>query len=145
MNSAGNIFQKEIVVKSSTDNLSQIRDFTKNAAEYSGFSEDAVGKIILAVDEACTNIIKHAYKNSPEGEINLSIKLENGKFSISIIDHGTHFDPTGIPEPDLKEYYKQKRVGGLGMFLIKRLMDEVNYYTLTGNKNQVILVKYLSR
>ncbi len=145
MNSAENIFHKEIVVKSSTDNLSQIRDFTKAAAEFSGFSEETVGKIILAVDEACTNIIKHAYKNSPDGQIDLSIKLENGKFSISIIDHGVHFDPTRIPEPDLKEYYKQKRVGGLGMFLIKRLMDEVNYYTLSGNKNQVILVKYLSR
>ena len=145
MNSEQNIFQKEIVVKSSTDNLSQIRDFTKAAAESSGFSEDTAGKIILAVDEACTNIIKHDYKNSPEGEISLSVKLKDGKFSISIIDHGTHFDPSRIPEPDLKEYYKQKRVGGLGMFLIKRLMDEVNYSTLTGNKNQVILVKYLTR
>jgi serine/threonine-protein kinase RsbW len=145
LNSANNIFRKEIVVKSSTDNLSQIRDFTKAAALESGFSEDAIGKIILAVDEACTNIIKHAYKNSNEGEISLSVTLEDGKFTISIIDHGNHFDPTGIPEPDLKQYYKQKRVGGLGMFLMKRLMDEVNYSTLTGNKNQVILVKYLSR
>jgi serine/threonine-protein kinase RsbW len=145
LNSVNNIFQKEIVVKSSTDNLSQIRDFTRAAAQESGFSEDTTGKIILAVDEACTNIIKHAYKNSSEGEITLSIKLEEEKFTISIIDHGTHFDPTGIPEPDLKQYYKQKRAGGLGMFLMKRLMDEVNYYTLTGNKNQVILVKYLSR
>ena len=145
MNSAKNILHKEIVVKSSTDNLSQIREFTKAAALDSGFSEDTIGKIILAVDEACTNIIKHAYKNAPEGEIAISVKLEDGKFTISIIDHGTHFDPTGIPEPDLKQYYKQKRAGGLGMFLMKRLMDEVNYYTLTGNKNQVILVKYLSR
>jgi serine/threonine-protein kinase RsbW len=145
LNSANQIFHKDIVVKSSTDNLSQIRDFTKTAAQDSGFSEDTIGKIILAVDEACTNIIKHAYKNSPEGEIAISVELEGAKFTISIIDHGTHFDLTGIPEPDIKQYYKQKRAGGLGMFLMKRLMDEVNYYTLTGNKNQVILVKYLTR
>lgn len=145
MNSAHNILHKDLVVKSSTDNLSKIREFTKTAAVECGFSEDTVGKIILAVDEACTNIIKHAYKNSSEGEISISISLENSKFTITIVDHGSHFDPSGVPEPDLKEYYKQKRAGGLGMFLMKRLMDEVNYSTATGDKNQVILVKYLSR
>ena len=137
------IFEKELLVKSTTDNLAAIRDFVKSAANQSGFSEDSTGKIILAVDEACTNIIKHAYKYSPEGNILIKIKFNDPKFSISITDDGSHFDPNKVPEPDLREYYKQKRVGGLGMFLIKKLMDEVNYSTLGGNKNQVILVKYL--
>lgn len=144
MNSVNKIFEKELLVKSTTDNLAIIRDFIKSAANQSGFSEDSAGKIILAVDEACTNIIKHAYKYSPEGSILIKIKFNDPKFSISITDEGSHFDPNKVPEPDLREYYKQKRVGGLGMFLIKKLMDEVNYSTLSGNKNQVILVKYLS-
>ena len=143
MNSYNKIFEKELLVKSTTDNLAGIRDFIKSAADQSGFSEDTVGKIILAVDEACTNIIKHAYKNSPEGNIFIKIKFNDPKFSISITDEGSHFDPNKVPEPNLREYYKEKRVGGLGVFLIKKLMDEVNYSTLTGNKNQVILVKYL--
>lgn len=143
MNSVNKIFEKELLVKSTTDNLAVIRDFVKSAANQSGFSEDTSGKIILAVDEACTNIIKHAYKYSPEGNIFIKIKFNDPKFSISITDEGSHFDPKIVPEPDLQEYYKQKRVGGLGMFLIKKLMDEVNYSTLSGNKNQVILVKYL--
>ncbi|NJD23105.1 MAG: ATP-binding protein [Melioribacter sp.] len=138
------MFEKELLVKSTTDNLAVIRDFIKSAANQSGFSEDSTGKIILAVDEACTNIIKHAYKYSPEGNILIKIKFNDPKFSISITDEGSHFDPNKVPEPDLREYYKQKRIGGLGMFLIKKLMDEVNYSTLSGNKNQVILVKYLS-
>lgn len=143
MNSVNKIFEKELLVKSTTDNLATIRDFVKSAANQSGFSEDSTGKIILAVDEACTNIIKHAYKYSPEGNILIKVKFNDPKFSISITDDGSHFDPNKVPEPDLREYYKQKRVGGLGMFLIKKLMDEVNYSTLSGNKNQVILVKYL--
>ncbi|MEK6553562.1 MAG: ATP-binding protein [Bacteroidota bacterium] len=143
MNSYNKIFEKELLIKSKTDNLAVIRDFIKSAADQSGFSEDTVGKIILAVDEACTNIIKHAYKNSPEGNIFIKIKFNDPKFSISITDEGSHFDPNKVPEPNLREYYKEKRVGGLGVFLIKKLMDEVNYSTLTGNKNQVILVKYL--
>ena len=144
MNSSNKIFEKELLVKSTTDNLTKIREFTKSAALESGFSEEIIGKIILAVDEACTNIIKHAYKYSPDGNIVISIKLEDGKFFISITDEGTHFDPNRIPEPNLREYYKQRRVGGLGMFLMKKLMDEVKYSTLSENRNQVILVKYLS-
>jgi serine/threonine-protein kinase RsbW len=138
-------FSNELVVKSTTDNLSQIRDFMKNAAKKCGFSEDITDKIVLAVDEACTNIIKHAYKFSPNGKIIIAVKFADSKFEISITDEGLHFNPGTIPEPDIQEYYKQKKVGGLGMYLIKKLMDEVNYSTLTGNKNQVILVKYLTR
>lgn len=136
---------KQISVKSSTDNLSMIRDFTRNAAQESGFSSEVIEKIILAVDEACTNIIKHAYKYSPDGNIQISIKFADNRFEISITDEGLHFNPNSIPDPDIKEYYKQKKVGGLGMFLMKKLMDDVKYSTSTGNKNQVVLVKYLNR
>lgn len=144
MQSKNKKFKKELVVKSSTDHLAQIRDFTQMAAQESGFSDESIGKIVLAVDEACTNIIKHAYKFSPAGEIFISIKLENSKFIISIVDEGGHFSPDTIPEPDLQEYHKKRKVGGLGMYLMKKLMDEVEYTSLTENRNQVTLVKYLN-
>jgi len=144
LNPSNKIFEKELLVKSATDNLAKIREFTKSAAIECGFSEEVIGKIILAVDEACTNIIKHAYKFSPEGIISIKIKFDNNKLSISITDEGLQFDPNRIPEPNLKQYYQQKRVGGLGMFLMKKLMDEVRYSTPSENKNQVVLIKYLS-
>ncbi|MGE5364853.1 MAG: ATP-binding protein [Bacteroidota bacterium] len=137
------IFNKELVVKSTTDNLAQIRDFTKEAAAFCGFNDDTTDKITLAVDEACTNIIKHAYKYSPEGNIVLNIKVIDDKLIVSITDEGKDFDPSSIPEPDIRKYYKQHKVGGLGIYLMKKLMDEVNYYNLSGNKNQVVMVKYL--
>ena len=59
MSKFNNTFKRELSVKSTTDNLAQIREFMKEAALESGFSEDVTGKIVLAVDEACTNIIKH--------------------------------------------------------------------------------------
>jgi len=136
--------EKELVVKSTTDNLAKVRDFTRKTAEECGFTEDTLGKIVLAVDEACTNIIKHAYKYSPNGVIIISIKFDKDRFSISIVDEGIHFNPNSVPEPNIVEYYKQKKVGGLGIFLMKKLMDEVKYSTISGNKNEVILVKYLS-
>lgn len=145
MNYPNKKFEKELIVKSSTDNLAQIRDFTKQAADECGCSEETAGKIVLAVDEACTNIIKHAYNFSPNGKICCNIKYDNTKFLVSITDDGLHFDPNNVPEPDIVEYYKQKKVGGLGIYLIKKLMDEVIYSTKSGNKNEVVLVKYLTR
>lgn len=145
MNSLNKKFEQELVVRSTTDNLSKVREFTKHAAELSGFSEESIEKIVLAVDEACTNIIKHAYKYSPDGTINISIKSNDTKFVVAITDNGLHFNPNSVPEPDIREYYKQKKIGGLGMFLMKKLMDEVKYSTLSDNKNQVVLIKYFER
>ncbi|RMD49860.1 MAG: ATP-binding protein [Ignavibacteria bacterium] len=133
---------REITVKSTTENLSVIRDFINDQAARAGFDADDIHKIILAVDEACTNVIKHAYKFSPEGEITISTKIEKNKFVISIFDRGLHFDPNKIPEPDIIEYHKSKKIGGLGMYLMKKLMDEVRY-NISTDSNQVILIKNL--
>lgn len=137
-------FDKELVVKSTTDNLALVRDFTREAAAYCGLNDESAGKIALAVDEACTNVIKHAYKNSPDGDIFVKIRVAEKKFTVTITDEGKNFDPAGVPVPDIQKYYKQHKVGGLGIYLMKKLMDEVNYYNLQGNKNRVVMVKYIS-
>ena len=137
-------YDRKLTIQSSTDKLSEVRDFVKSSAEDCGFSSDAVGKIILAVDEACTNVIKHAYKYSPEGNITVKLKSGKKKLSITIIDEGGHFDPQRIPEPDLEKMQHERRGGGLGIFLMKKLMDEVEYSNLAGNRNKVVLVKYIN-
>jgi len=76
----------ELRVKSRTENLSEIRDFVSLNALNAGIPEATVEKIILAVDEACTNIIKHAYKHSPEGEIIIKVEYDEDKFTVTIID-----------------------------------------------------------
>lgn len=135
--------RKRISVRSSTDNLATIRSFIKKLSTQVGFNEDTSNKIILAADEACTNIIKHAYKYSKFGKINVNVSFSNKKFRISITDDGTHFNSKSIKEPDLKKYYEEKRIGGLGMFLMKKMMDEVLYSEPNAKKNKVTLIKYL--
>jgi serine/threonine-protein kinase RsbW len=135
---------KEMIVKSRTENLSEIRNFIYSAAEEIGINKSVIDDIILAVDEACTNIIKHAYKYYPDGEIKIKLKYDLHKFTIIIIDHGASFEPNRVPEPDLEKYYQQRKVGGLGMFLMKRLMDEVKYISIPGKYNQVLLSKNLN-
>lgn len=135
---------KKLIVSSRTENLSTIRDFIASAAREVGIQEDTVEDIMLAVDEACSNIIKHAYGSKPEGEIKIELDYTNDKFTVIIQDHGSSFEPDLIPEPDLQKYYRQRRVGGLGMFLMKSLMDDVKYVSVPGKYNRVMLIKNIS-
>lgn len=134
---------RRLSVKSTTDNLARIRDFIKEQASSAGFNADEANKIVLAVDEACTNIIKHAYKYSDSGKININISFNKSRLRISITDDGSQFNSSSVPEPDLKKYYEERRVGGLGMYLMKRLMDEVIYSQPSSKRNKVTLIKYL--
>jgi len=138
-----NHIKKKLVIKSKTENLSTIREFVSENANDAGLSKEEIDDIILAVDEACTNIIKHAYKSFPDGEIIIAIDYTKKKFTIKLIDHGTSFNPDLIPEPDLQKYYRQRRVGGLGLYLMKTLMDDVQYVSIPGKYNQVLLTKNL--
>jgi serine/threonine-protein kinase RsbW len=131
----------ELVVKSRTENLSQIRDFISNKASKTGISNEEVENIMLAVDEACTNIIKHAYKSFPDGKIIIRVDYNSAKLLITIIDYGSTFDPLIVPDPDLQKYYRDGRVGGLGMYLMKSLMDDIKYTSIPGKYNQVLLSK----
>ena len=134
----------KLIVKSKTENLSSIRDFVSSYAREAGIDQEIIEKIILAVDEACTNIMKHAYKSVSEGEIIIKVKFDKHKFTIVIRDFGNSFEADKVPDPDLKRYYKEKRVGGLGMYLMKTLMDDVQYLTVPGKYNQVLLSKNIN-
>lgn len=133
-----------IHIESRTERLSAVREFVSEAARSFGFSEEDVGKIALAVDEACTNVIKHAYKFDPTKEITISVKGADRAFMVSIRDNGRAFDPTGIHQPDMKEYMTHFRRGGLGVYLMRSLMDKVEYDISPGKKNEVRLTKYLA-
>ena len=130
-------------VTSQTKNLSLVRDFVSDAAKNAGFDEATINNIIIAVDEACTNIIKHAYKNKPDNPIDVSINFDNNKFNIIMKDKGESFDPTTITSPDMNEYFKQYKVGGLGIHLMRHLMDEVLYHSKPNEYNQLVLSKKL--
>jgi serine/threonine-protein kinase RsbW len=134
----------ELIVKSRTENLSLIRDFISSQASSSGLTAEEIENIMLAVDEACTNIIKHAYKSYPDGDIVIKLEYNHDKLIISIIDHGNTFDPDTVPDPDLQKYYRNGKVGGLGMYLMKTLMDEVKYISVPGKYNKVLLLKSIN-
>ena len=133
----------QLRIPSQTDNLEIIRSFVSRVAEKVGFDEDDVNKIELAIDEACTNVIKHAYKKDPLKPIDIVIQIDYQKLTCIVTDRGKGFDPKIIKMPNMKEYLAELRVGGLGIYLMRTLMDEVDYDIRPGVRNRVKMVKYL--
>jgi serine/threonine-protein kinase RsbW len=134
-----------IHIESRTERLIAVREFVSDAARAFGFKDEEVSKITLAVDEACTNVIKHAYRFDPSQTIHVSVNTDDGTFQISIRDTGVQFNPTEVRPPDMKEYLSHYRRGGLGVYLMKSLMDKVEYDIAPGRMNEVRLTKYLAR
>jgi serine/threonine-protein kinase RsbW len=132
-------------IESRTERLIAVREFISQTAREFGFGDEDVSKIALAVDEACTNIIKHAYKYEPGHTITVTVRSRNGGFEVSIRDTGREFNPSLIPTPDMKEYLEHYRHGGLGVYLMKSLMDKVEYDIRPGSMNEVRLTKFLPR
>lgn len=129
--------------KSKAENLVEIRKFTEDFLVVNGVSLDDIEKIILAIDEACTNKIKHAYKNNPSKEIIIKLELSNNLFTAQIVDFGIPFEPDKVPLPDIDHNYKSSKKGGYGIFLMKKLMDEVNYEFLDSGENILTLKKFV--
>jgi len=133
-------------IPSKTDNLELIRSFVSHVAEMIGFDADETYKIELAVDEACANVIKHAYdKQNAENQIDLAIEIDVKKLVIIITDLGKGFDVKKVLKKDIKEYLAEMRVGGLGIHLIKALMNDVEFSSEPGVKTQVKMTKYLMK
>ena len=127
-------------VGASTENLSEIRDFVGGHALDYGFDDRKVADIRLAVDEACTNIIKHAYGNDPEENLEITIEVDDEKFMIFLIDKGEGFDVKTYQKPNLKSQIEQKKRGGMGVHLMLNLMDEVTY-KVKNNMNVLCMSK----
>ena len=121
--------------------LDEIREFVGDIARRGGFSDKDVYNIQLATDEAASNIIEHAYENVPNGILELSCGVKKDVITIVLIDHGESFDPSEVPLPDLKADLSDRKIGGLGIFLMRKLMDEVTYEPRPDKSNVLTMTK----
>ncbi|HEX5810239.1 MAG TPA: ATP-binding protein [Anaerolineales bacterium] len=121
--------------------LDEIREFVGEIARKGGFSDKDVYNIQLATDEAASNIIEHAYENMPDGILELSCGVNKDMITIVLVDHGESFDPSEVPLPDLKADLSDRKIGGLGIFLMRKLMDEVTYEPRPNKSNVLTMMK----
>ena len=122
--------------------LDEIREFVGEIARKNGFTDKEVYNIQLATDEAASNIIEHAYEGVSDGLMEISCGVQKNAITIILVDHGEPFDPSNVPAPDLKADLSDRKIGGLGLFLMRKLMDEVHYVVEPEkNSNTLTMIK----
>lgn len=131
------------VIPCSTRHLAAVRRFVEDHARETNMPPDSIEQCKLAADEACSNVIKHAYRCDERQRIEVAVIMDDERFTVRIRDEGLPFLSDLYREPDIAAALKQRRRGGLGVRIMRNLMDEVRYRK-RGSVNEVRLTKYLN-
>ncbi len=123
------------------ESLAVIDEFVAGAADQASFDECTAYQVRLAVDEACSNIIEHAYGGEGSGVIECTYHVEDDCITVILRDHGDPFDPQLVPEPNLSADLGERNGGGLGLYLIRKIMDDVEFDFPAEGGNVLTMVK----
>jgi anti-anti-sigma factor len=142
---------RQLTVRGRYDCIPSVTAFVEEAASAAGLDDDAAFHCKMAVDEACTNVIEHAYGGEDKGAIQVTCLIEPGTCKIEIIDHGQEFDPSVVPHPQMSPDLEDVEPGGIGLHLMRKMMDDVQFHfehernVLTMVKSQIIKKTYADR
>lgn len=125
-----------------TSALSELRAFLQQALGGATLNEIEKHQVTLAVEEVCANLIIHSHGCNPKDIIQLEIKDTDDRVIFEISDRGKAFNILDYEVPDLKQVLVEKRKGGLGIILVKRIMDEIEFESKNGT-NTCRLIKHL--
>ena len=142
MKTRGNKFK--LKVEATLQNLSVISSLVSEAMKKAGMDAAIIARVLLAVDEACTNIVLYAYPKR-KGYIRLACWLNGDDFVVSIEDKGRPFNPCLVPAPELDVALEDRRVGGLGIYFMRKFMDEISYEYDPRTGNQLLMRKRLPK
>ncbi|XOV92064.1 MAG: ATP-binding protein [Bacteroidota bacterium] len=137
--------QYKLSISCSKNNLIEVRNFVNEVLHNTQLEEMECHKIVLAVDEVCANMMIHSNSCNPSKSLDIQIDLTpKEKLEFIIRDTGKHFDPNKYTEPTMQEIISSKRKGGLGLMLVKRIMDGIEFST-EKNYNICRLTKKLNQ
>jgi anti-sigma regulatory factor (Ser/Thr protein kinase) len=129
-----------LTVPSRTEFLGLVREVTRRVGELAGFDRSQAEPVALAVDEAVTNVIEHAYGGAGDREVEVRYDDAGGDLRVELIDDGEAVNPRDVPDVDLHRYASERRKGGLGMHLMGQIMDSVTFRR-RAKRNVCCLVK----
>ncbi len=132
----------ELKVDSRLENLSIISDFITKVMRQIGAKGRSISEVQLAVDEACTNIIRHAYSERKD-IITIALEIADEDLIVTITDRGKPFEPSSVPPPDLESDVGERKIGGLGIYFMRKLMDEMSYSFDVEEGNKLTMRKHL--
>jgi|SRR3989339_829295 len=138
-----NDIKDRLVINSELKHLKLARYFIFRILKKVNVTPSDENKIVLATDEALSNIVEHAYEFNKSGYIDINVEVNPRQFQIRIINGGRDFNMEKVKIKDIAEHIKEGKKRGLGIFLMRRIMDEVKYSFKNG-QNQLILIKYLT-
>ena len=135
-----NVKKEEITIPAQMSYLTQVRDFIEHIGKKYHFHDKVVNSFKLVIDEACTNLIRHGYRDIKNGEIVIKAIIRRMSLTIVIIDQGVSYDPRQANTPDLANYVNIGKKGGLGILMMRKLMDDLQY-SVTERGNEFRLTK----
>jgi serine/threonine-protein kinase RsbW len=121
--------------------LDEIREFVAQVAREGGFNEKEIYSLQLAADEAATNIMEHAYEGISDAGLDVNCTMRGNTIIITMHDTGIAFDPSTVKQPNLKADLSERQIGGLGMYLMRKLMDDVRYESNSKTGNLLTMTK----
>ncbi len=116
----------EIILPAKLENLATLHDFVRDRVMSADFSKKDANQILIAAEEGIINILNYAYPES-EGNIIINCNDTPESFTITLKDQGIPFNPLSLPDPDVELPIEDRKIGGLGIFMIKQIMDDVKY------------------
>lgn len=124
---------KEIVIKNEVEELDKLAAFVEEVASELGLGPELEMNLNLALEEVVSNVILYAYPNKEEGKVTIAAKGDVKSLVFTITDKGKEFDPTKVEEADITLSAEDRQIGGLGIYIVKNIMNEVTYQRLEGH------------
>lgn len=121
--------------------LDEIREFVADVAREGGFTEKEIYSLQLAADEAASNIMEHAYEGVSDADIDVMCDMFDDSLVITMHDTGRSFDVSKVKQPNIKANLSERQIGGLGVYLMRKLMDEVRYESNPQTGNLLTMIK----
>jgi anti-sigma regulatory factor (Ser/Thr protein kinase) len=134
--------EKSIILTNDISEINRLNEFVEEVGNDFSLAPDMIFNINLVLEEAVVNVINYAYPKDERQSIYLSARLHEGSIILVLTDTGVEFDPTMAPEADITLSADERQIGGLGIFLIRQIMNEVRYDRIDG-KNILTLEKKL--
>jgi sigma-B regulation protein RsbU (phosphoserine phosphatase) len=132
----------ELTVPNRLSENARVKKHFDTFAEDYGIPERTRLKMTVVFDELLTNIISYAYRDSKEHDIGIKVELSADRLKVSMVDDGIPFNPLGVERPDTKLPLEEREIGGLGIHLVRNMMDKVSYRRRI-DKNVITVVEYL--
>ena len=113
----------------------------RKMAALAGFRDEEIANIELAVDEGCTNVVMHAFEKDNAQSYRVICFFDTQTFTVELLDHGKSFHADTVPEPDVHAGIEERKTGGLGIYLIRKIMDDVRYSRTPDGLNRLVMIK----